>query len=284
MKRSLGDWTSGVTRFLTGSPGIAPGAPLQRRREPGNEEKVEEPLDSTERDAVEAIPGTQKDRPLGTEEAMAASARAQQTDAEAAPAEALQPSADMGEQQTITPLPEAQPIERVLLLVADQSRVLRQIQEDTTALQSCHRLIEEQDALVKDLTTRCRHAEEREMTDAVSAPFLAETIQVFDTVWKARRDWTQERPPDPDAWIRECLEAVESEILSMLERHGVSMLRDTTTLLNPAKQRVVGTQTPRLTRDGEVVSVVRPGFSRNGRVERPEEVVVARTTQGGVTR
>jgi len=161
---------------------------------------------------------------------------------------------------------------------------LKKIEDAIETSPDNHRVLEEQETTIRDLTARLRQAEECQISEAILGPVVADLIQIFDTVWKARRDWAKERPGNIDEWIVNCLGALEGEILAMLNRHETVMIQDTTTILNPAKQRVVGTQMPRQIRDGEVVSVVRPGFVRNNRVERPEEVVVAKTTQGGGVR
>lgn len=173
-------------------------------------------------------------------------------------------------------------VESVLQRLEACGNSLKKIEDSIEASPDNRRALEEQETTIRNLTARLRQAEECQMLEAILGPVVADLIQIFDTVWKARRDWTKERPGNVDEWIVNCLSALEGEILAMLNRHGTVLIKDTTTVLNPAKQRVVGTQTPRQIRDGEIVSVVRPGFVRNNRVERPEEVIVAKTMQGGV--
>ena len=172
-------------------------------------------------------------------------------------------------------------IESVVQRIEACGNSLKKIEDSIETSPNNRCVLEEQYKTIQDLTARLRQAEECQISDAIMGPVVADLIQIFDTVWKARRDWAKERPGNVDEWIANCLGALEGEILAMLNRHETVMIQDTTTTLNPSKQRVVGTQAPRQIRDGEVVSVVRPGFVRNGRVERPEEVVVARTTQRG---
>ena len=144
-------------------------------------------------------------------------------------------------------------------------------------------LLEEQEKIIRDLTTRLREATESQLINSIMGPVVARLIQLFDTVWSAKQDWGKQKTLNADEWIPNFLDVVEGEIMAMLNQYGVTMIKDTTNVLSPGKQRVVGTQSPKQVRDGEVLSVVRPGFVRNGRVERPEEVIVARTVvTGGV--
>ena len=158
-----------------------------------------------------------------------------------------------------------------------QGSRLQTIEEVMAAADDTQRLLEEQETVIGDLTTRLRGAEECQMTNAIMDPIESGLIQIFTTVWKAEQTWKKQRPANIEEWTSNCLSTIGAELLAMLSRYGVEMIQDTTTVLSPGKQRAVGTQPARQIRDGEVISVVSPGFLKNGRVTHPEKVIVART-------
>ena len=157
-----------------------------------------------------------------------------------------------------------------------QGNRLQKIEEAVGLAKDSRQLLEEQEELIQNLTTRLREAEEKQITLAIMEPVVSGLLEIFDTVWNAQQSWKQQRPANIDEWITNCLATIEGEIIAMLNRHGVVMIQDTTDVLNPGKQRVVRTEYPRQVQDGAVWARLRPGFYHNGRVVRPEEVVVAK--------
>ena len=162
-----------------------------------------------------------------------------------------------------------------------QGSRLQKLEEAMGRMGESRCLLEEQEKRIQDLTTRLREAEECQTAKAIMEPVVAGVIQIFDTVWSAQQEWKKQHPVNVDEWISNCLAALDGEIMAMLNRHGVVMIQDTTDVLNPGKQRVVRTEYPRQVQDGAVWALVRPGFYHNGRVARPEEVVVAKVKTGG---
>jgi len=159
---------------------------------------------------------------------------------------------------------------------------LRNIEESIARAEAVRSLLEEQEKVIQDLARRLREAEEKEITAAVTEPVVAGLIQMFDTVWSAKRNWKKQQPGNIDAWVMGCLGTLDGEIVDMLDRCGVSLIQEAATVPNLSRQRVIGTEPVRQFRDGEVVARGKPGFIQNGRVRRPEEVITAVTKQGGV--
>ncbi|MEI8120793.1 MAG: nucleotide exchange factor GrpE [bacterium] len=165
--------------------------------------------------------------------------------------------------------------------VKTQGHQLLGIETAMTAVVDGRRLLEGQEAVIKDLSTRLRQAEENQLTIAITKPFVSGIIQLFDTVWNATQDWAKQRPANVDDWVPNVLATLDGEIMALLNRHGVEMIRDTTDRLDPRKQRVVRTQIVHSIQDGTILTHLNPGFYFNGQVVRPEEVVMAIVKQGG---
>jgi len=284
MKNSLQNWMAEVTKFLTGVPDDK--KPIIRRME-------QQPIEGS--DAVGHFDHEDDHDIEPTPLPVATEAAASDPMTKDAP---VQVRTDIPPIQTpVAPPPPTEPfvtppaekdawlrdqLKAITQQIEAQGNRFQKIEDAVGATEDSRRLLEEQEKLIQDLTTRLREAEECQTTNAIMEPVVSGLIQIFDTVWSAKQDWKKQRPANVEEWITNCLGTIDGEILAMLNRYGTVVIQDTTTVLSPGKQRVVGTQLPRQIRDGEVISVVRPGFVRNGRVERPEEVIVARTTQGGV--
>lgn len=162
-----------------------------------------------------------------------------------------------------------------------QSHCLLGIETAIIAMDDRRRLLENQEAVIMDLSTRLRQAEESQLTTAITKPFVSGIIQIYDTVWSVKQDWAKQRPTNVDDWVTNVLATLDGEIMALLNRHGVEMIRDTTDRLDPRKQRVVRTQVVHSIQDGTVLTHLNPGFYFNGQVARPEEVVMAIVKQGG---
>ncbi len=169
-----------------------------------------------------------------------------------------------------------QQLDEIRRLADLQGTRLQVIEEALGAMGEDRRLLEGQEAIIRDLSTRLRQAEEAQAANAIIKPVISGLIQLFDTVWSARQDWGKHRPANADEWISNCLATLDGEILQMLNAHGVVQMTDTTDVLDPKRQRVVRTESPRQWQDGAILERGRPGFYRNGQVERPEEVVSAK--------
>lgn len=84
-------------------------------------------------------------------------------------------------------------------------------------------------------------------------------------------------------WFEDILKVSRLEYLETLSRGGVTLIEDSTDLFDPSIQRGVGVmRAPSAEEDGKVARVVRRGFRYdNGRVLRPEEVIVFRAEKEG---
>lgn len=284
MKTNVQNWVSGVKRFLTGVPdGNLAVARRAERRPMAKGDAVE--LRDRHEDAGSELPPV---------------VAVENIQAPAAVVDDLPSGAE-----TTTPLPMATPDQPVpadatvkspventewlrdqLEVIAGQIETqgdgLRKVEESVARAEDVHRLLEEQERVIQDLARRLREAEEQEITAAFMEPVVAGLIQMFDTAWNAKQDWKKQRPGNVEEWVVNCLGTLEGEIVDMLDRCGVSLIQDATTVVNRSRQRVIGTEPVRQFRDGEVVSRGKPGFIQDGRVRRPEEVITAVTTEGGV--
>ena len=276
MRNIVNEWWAEITRFLTGDSDNA--RPIVRRIE---QRDVVGQLDHHDADGIEPAPlpappeaaasgSTDCDVPVPLEENIPPVQ---------APPPPTEPYVRLPDEKD--PWLQEQ-LEDLACRLDLQGSSLQKIMDAVGTVEDSRRLLEEQERLIQDLTTRLREAEDSQTTNAVLGPVVSDMIQIFDTVWGAKRDWHKQRQGNADEWVTNCLDAIEGEVLAMLNRHGVVLIQDTTEILTPGKQRVVGTESPRQVRDGEVLARVRPGFVRDGRVVRPEEVIVAKTAQGGV--
>jgi len=283
MKTNVQNWMSGVTRFLTGvSDDNRPVVRQEERRPPVNVDAVE--LRDRHDNAAPEQPPVVAEEFQGPETAVDDLPGETETVSPPLPAVSDQPvptGADVTSPIENTEWLRDQ-LEVITGQLESQGDGLRKVKESAARAEDVRSLLEEQEKVIQDLARRLREAEEKEIIAAVMEPVVAGLIQLFDTVWNAKQDWKRQRPGNVDEWVVNCLGTLDGEIADMLDRCSVNLIQDTTTVVNRSRQRVIGTEPIRQFRDGEVVGKGKPGFTQNGRVRRPEEVITAVTTEGGV--
>ncbi len=270
MKTILNSLLSDLSKLFTGyQPGYRPLVRPAKRIETGEVEPVGN-IDPVEDGTIEVLPVPVAVMPPGPEPLRDPQNNPPLHEPPVVPVEAVGTEQEKDGNGIETRLDE------ICRLTALQGTRLQVIEEALGAMSVDRRLLENQEEIIRDLSTRLRQAEEDQTAKAIIKPVISGLIQLFDTAWSARQDWGKHKPANVDEWITNCLATLDGEILQMLSAHGVVLMEDTTDVLDPKRQRVVRIESPRQWQDGAVLERVRPGFYRNGQVERPEEVVSAK--------
>jgi molecular chaperone GrpE len=111
---------------------------------------------------------------------------------------------------------------------------------------------------------------ERRIT-AQSDAQLREWLEVVDSIERA----VLMEPDDP---VVTGLRGVLEQMESILARHGVQRIGAPGERFDPERQEAIGVQPADGVPDQTVLSVARSGFTRDGRVLRPAQVVVSRAS------
>jgi molecular chaperone GrpE len=111
---------------------------------------------------------------------------------------------------------------------------------------------------------------ERRISDSADAQ-LREWLDVVDSIERALLMET-EHP------VIEGLRAVLEQMESILARHGVHRIGAPGERFDPEQHEAIGVQPTDEVPDQTVVNVARSGYTRDGRVLRPAQVVVARAS------
>jgi len=139
-----------------------------------------------------------------------------------------------------------------------------------------------QQKIIENLSSCLKKYEEDSVTEFLK-PILNDLILLYDLVTKDRavyfltaKSKHQKNDPNSKAFS-EMLSGLEGEIVHILERYQVFLMRDTTKKFNPKKQKVIQIiKITNVSEEGEVIKVLRKGFYYLGKVLRYEEVVVKR--------
>jgi len=121
--------------------------------------------------------------------------------------------------------------------------------------------------------------EDQAFRENVLRPLLGDIILTTDSLAAFRKQLAAESTSVPATKLAELLEAVESELLSLLARHGVAPLRLTDAVFDPRRQKAVQVEYVEAQPAAAVLAVVRRGFEWDGKILRPEEVILRRTKQ-----
>ena len=81
-----------------------------------------------------------------------------------------------------------------------------------------------------------------------------------------------------DAWT-EGVRLINRKLQSVLESEGVSPIEANGKVFNPMEHEALGFRESAEQEDGEVVEVVRPGYTLKGKVLRPAQVIVAKAPE-----
>ena len=111
---------------------------------------------------------------------------------------------------------------------------------------------------------------ERRISDSADAQ-LREWLDVVDSIERALL-------MEPEHPVVEGLRAVLEQMESILARHGVHRIGTPGERFDPEKHEAIGVQQTDDVPDQAVANVARSGYTRDGRVLRPAQVVVARAS------
>ena len=111
---------------------------------------------------------------------------------------------------------------------------------------------------------------ERRITESVDRQ-LREWLEVVDSIERALL-------MEPEHPVVEGLRAVLEQMDSILGRHGVQRTGAPGERFDPEQHEAIGVQPTAEVPDQTVVNVARSGYTRDGRVLRPAQVVVARAS------
>ena len=115
--------------------------------------------------------------------------------------------------------------------------------------------------------------EKEEMVRHLNAGLITRLLPVLDDLGMAL-DHTPE-VPEGKAWA-DGVGLINRKIHSILESEGAAMIEAEGQEFDPSKHEALGFEVSTTRPEGQVVSVVRPGFTLNGRVLRPAQVIIAR--------
>ena len=149
---------------------------------------------------------------------------------------------------------------------------LNEIRAQLTEKLETNQTILHQSETLRHMSDRVRALEDDLVQEHVLKPILREVILLHDELTKARGAVGQGKMTQEG--IADLLNGLQSQVLDFLACHGVTQIKDTTNILNPKLQKVVGVRRINIAEDGEVIEVVRPGFRQGETVMRHEEVVV----------
>jgi molecular chaperone GrpE len=113
---------------------------------------------------------------------------------------------------------------------------------------------------------------DRRISDSADAQ-LREWLEVVDSIERA----LVMGPEDP---VTEGLRAVLEQMESILARHGVQQIGAPGERFDPDRHEAIGVQPTNEVPDHTVLNVARSGYTRDGRVLRPAQVIVARASPG----
>ena len=122
---------------------------------------------------------------------------------------------------------------------------------------------------------------EDDLFQEILNPILNELIALHDSLVTGKKAIPVNlRNNEKHNDVRTLLQSLDDQILNTLSSYDISLMRDTSKILDPSKQRVVKTQYLKQPKDNEVAAVIRHGFYKGGKVFRPEEVSLTKHKQG----
>ena len=120
----------------------------------------------------------------------------------------------------------------------------------------------------KGMSQRIRECEDNLIQESILKPILSDLVHLVDLVSGLRKQDSARVEPQL------LLESLESSLLETLRRYGIVKMQDTTTSVDPKKQRVVGVKKLPAPKNGQIAKVSRSGFYLNDNIFRHEEVIV----------
>ena len=165
-----------------------------------------------------------------------------------------------------------------------QTEILQSIQKQLAEIHNSivdntesTQVILNQSETLREMSGRIRAIEDDHFNENVLKPILNDLILLFDEITRARKAvGAHEKKNSRELDIVGLLEGLEQEILNILTRHNVSLMRDTGQKLDPKKQKVVAVKHSDNLNEGTFLSEVRAGFYWNNNVLRYQEVVLHR--------
>ena len=122
-----------------------------------------------------------------------------------------------------------------------------------------------------------RSDQEREdMVKHLNAGLISKLLPVLDDFGMALDHMPD--GPEGKAWA-EGVGLINRKLLGILESEGTTMLIADGQEFDPAQHEALGFAESTTHNEGQVVSVVRPGYTLNGRVLRPAQVILARSPE-----
>ena len=110
-----------------------------------------------------------------------------------------------------------------------------------------------------------------EIRNTAQSELLSHLLPVFDDLGRALDTAPQELTEQP--WVQG-LFLVEHRLLTLLDQLGVKRIGEPGERFDPYLQEAIATMVSADQPEGTILQVVQPGYSMNGRVIRPAQVIV----------
>lgn len=118
--------------------------------------------------------------------------------------------------------------------------------------------------------------EREDMVKHLNAGLISKLLPVLDDFGMALEHMPD--APEGKAWA-EGVSLINRKLLGILESEGATMIVADGEEFDPAQHEALGFAESTTHADGQVVSVVRQGYTLNGRVIRPAQVILARNPE-----
>ena len=121
--------------------------------------------------------------------------------------------------------------------------------------------------------------EDQAFRENVLKPMLRDLMLMTDSMAAARKHLAGSQGSDPLTQALQVLDAAENELLGLLARQGVTPIHMPDASFDPRRQKVIRVEQGDAPSDMAVMAVIRRGFEWDGKILRPEEVILRRTKQ-----
>jgi molecular chaperone GrpE (heat shock protein) len=146
------------------------------------------------------------------------------------------------------------------------SQVLTSVEARAAANDDGAATIREQQLIIKGYVEKVHELEDNTAFKNMVKPVLEDLFLLHDHIMSQRQS--------ADEACRIALDAIDADLLAILDRQGIRMLQLKSSTLDTKYQMVVRADPVEPLRDNEVVGIVRDGFAMENEILRPQQVVV----------